>query len=190
MSLFSCAALPRSTPLGAADDVDPIQIEKKIRSVQKKLRRVQQIDEQVAHGLALDGGQQALLASKVQLQASLRHLLARWAVLEPALLELQEQRMLAIANSECAVCLDDYSPEQPAIRTSCCGVFACRTFPGPAALSFWQYVSESYGCAGYHFHKCCLEQCIESKSHCPICFTDKANCKIVEQRVAATRDDC
>ena len=66
---------------------------------------------QVAHGLALDGGQQALLASKEQLQASLTHLLKQWAVLEPALLELQEQRMLAIANSECAVCLDDYSPE-------------------------------------------------------------------------------
>ena len=75
----------------------------------------------MAHGLALDGGQQALLASKGQLQASLTHLLKQWAVLEPALLELQEQRMLAIANSECAVCLDDYSPEaRTAITPSSC----------------------------------------------------------------------
>ena len=34
-------------------------IERKIRGVQKKLRRVQQIEEQAANGQVLDAGQQA-----------------------------------------------------------------------------------------------------------------------------------
>jgi len=141
---------------GLGEDVDPLQLEKKIRGVQKKLRRVQQIEEQAGNGLALDSGQQTLRSSKLTLQASLQQLLQKWALLEPVLIEQQAQRMLAIANSECAVCLDEYSPEKPAIRTSCCG---------------------------YHFHKQCLQQCIESKNHCPICFSDKATCRVVEQRV-------
>lgn len=138
------------------DDVDPVGLERKIRGVQKKLRRVQQIEEQAANGHALDSGQLALRDSKGSLQASLQELLQKWAVLEPVLLEQQAQRMASIANSECAVCLDEYSPDNPAIRTSCCG---------------------------YHFHKACLMQCIKSKDRCPICLANKAQCKVVEQRV-------
>jgi len=141
---------------GVAGEADPVQLEKKIRGVQKKLRRVQTIEEQATAGQALDAGQQALRSSKAELQITLQQLLQQWAVLEPVLIQQQAQRMLAIANSECAVCLDEYSPDNPAIRTSCCG---------------------------YHFHKQCLQQCINSKNHCPICFCDKATCKVVEQRV-------
>eukprot|EP00308_Calcidiscus_leptoporus_P024210 CAMPEP_0119355014 /NCGR_PEP_ID=MMETSP1334-20130426/3942_1 /TAXON_ID=127549 /ORGANISM="Calcidiscus leptoporus, Strain RCC1130" /LENGTH=1106 /DNA_ID=CAMNT_0007368737 /DNA_START=103 /DNA_END=3423 /DNA_ORIENTATION=+ len=141
------------------EDIDPMGIERKIRGVQKKLRRVQQIEEQAANGQVLDAGQQALRSSKLSLQSSLQQLLQQWAVLEPVLIEQQAQKMLAIADSECAVCLDEYDAERPAIRTSCCG---------------------------YHFHKLCLLQCIQSKSHCPICFADQASCKVVEQRVRST----
>lgn len=76
-------------------------------------------------------------------------------MLEPALLEQQEQRMLAIANSECAICLEEYSADTPGIRTSCCG---------------------------YHFHNSCLQQCIDSTGHCPICSAPKGSCKVVQQR--------
>ena len=138
---------------------DPVLVEKKIRAVQKKLRRVQGIEEQVAStgasGGTIDAGQQMLLSSKPRLQSSLFHLLQQWATLEPMLLEQQEQRLLAIADSECAVCLEEYSPQQPAIRTSCCG---------------------------YHFHRQCLQQCLASKGHCPICSTEAAKSKVVEQR--------
>ena len=134
---------------------DPVLVEKKIRALQKKMRRVQGIEEQAESGSALDHGQQMLLSSKPRLQSSLSHLLQQWATLEPILLEQQEQRLLAIADSECAVCLEEYSSKAPAIRTSCCG---------------------------YHFHRTCLLQCLESKGHCPICSTDKASCKVVEQR--------
>ena len=75
------------------------------------------------------------------------------------LLEQQEQRLLAIADSECAVCLEEYTAKAPAIRTSCCG---------------------------YHFHRHCLMQCLESKGHCPICSTAKQMCKVVEQRRPTT----
>ena len=99
---------------------------------------------------------QALLTSKPRLQATLHHLLQQWAVLEPVLLEQQEQRMLAIANSECAICLEEYSPDTPGIRTSCCG---------------------------YHFHRSCLQSCLELNGHCPICSVSRGQCKVVEQRV-------
>tara|TARA_B100000513_G_scaffold186804_1_gene108818 strand:+ start:104 stop:769 length:666 start_codon:yes stop_codon:yes gene_type:complete len=140
------------------DAVDPLQLEKKIRGVQKKLRRVQQIEQQAGSGQALDSGQQNLLRSKCLLQASLQQLLEQWAYLEPALIEQQQQASLAIADSECAVCLEEYTADTPAIRTSCCG---------------------------YHFHKGCLMQCVETKGQCPICSADKASCKVVEQRKLA-----
>uniref|UniRef100_A0A6T9NRR5 RING-type domain-containing protein n=1 Tax=Haptolina ericina TaxID=156174 RepID=A0A6T9NRR5_9EUKA len=135
---------------------DPIMIEKKIRAVQKKLRRVQVIEELVGQGSSLDNGQQALFASKPRLLAQLHQLLQQWAVLEPALLEQQEQRMLAIANSECAICLEEYDSDRPGIRTSCCG---------------------------YHFHRRCLQQCLDTAGLCPICSASKGSCKVVEQRV-------
>ena len=138
---------------------DPVLVEKKIRALQKKMRRVQGIEEQAGSGSALDSGQQMLLSSKPRLQSSLSHLLQQWATLEPILLEQQEQRLLAIADSECAVCLEEYSSKTPAIRTSCCG---------------------------YHFHRRCLQQCLDSKGHCPICSTTKASCKVVEQRRQTT----
>ena len=138
---------------------DPVLVEKKIRALQKKMRRVQGIEEQAESGSALDHGQQMLLSSKPRLQSSLSHLLQQWATLEPILLEQQEQRLLAIADSECAVCLEEYSSKTPAIRTSCCG---------------------------YHFHRRCLQQCLDSKGHCPICSTTKASCKVVEQRRQTT----
>ena len=106
---------------------DPLLIEKKIRAVQKKLRRVQVIEDLISQGTALDHGQQALLSSKTRLQAQLHHLLQQWAVLEPVLLEQQEQRMLAIANSECAICLEEYDASTPGIRTSCCGAARLAT---------------------------------------------------------------
>lgn len=138
---------------------DPVLVEKKIRAVQKKLRRVQGIEEQIASaetsGGTIDAGQQMLLSSKPRLQSSLSHLLQQWATLEPMLLEQQEQRLLAIADSECAVCLEEYSVQQPAIRTSCCG---------------------------YHFHRQCLQRCLASKGHCPICSTEASKAKVVEQR--------
>ena len=65
------------------------------------------------------------------------------------------QRMLAIANSECAICLEEYSLDSPGIRTSCCG---------------------------YHFHHRCLQQCIDSTGLCPICSAPKGSCKVVQQR--------
>jgi len=135
---------------------DPLLIEKKIRAVQKKLRRVQVIEDLISQGTALDHGQQALLSSKTRLQAQLHHLLQQWAVLEPVLLEQQEQRMLAIANSECAICLEEYDASTPGIRTSCCG---------------------------YHFHRSCLQQCLDTAGVCPICSAGKGLCKVVEQRV-------
>ena len=138
---------------------DPVLVEKKIRALQKKMRRVQGIEEQAESGSALDHGQQMLLSSKPRLQSSLSHLLQQWATLEPILLEQQEQRLLSIADSECAVCLEEYSSTSPAIRTSCCG---------------------------YHFHRRCLQQCLDSKGHCPICSTTKASCKVVEQRRQTT----
>ena len=98
---------------------------------------------------------QVLLASKPRLQALLAQLLQQWAVLEPALLEQQQQKMLAIADSECAICLEPYSEDQPGIRTSCCG---------------------------YHFHHSCLQSCIDSTGHCPICSAPKGSCKVVQQR--------
>ena len=134
---------------------DPVLVERKIRALQKKMRRVQGIEVQAGSGAALDSGQLLLLSSKLRLQSSLSHLLQQWATLEPILLEQQEQRLLAIADSECAVCLEEYSSKTPAIRTSCCG---------------------------YHFHRRCLQQCLDSKGHCPICSTAKASCKVVEQR--------
>ena len=138
---------------------DPFLIEKKIRAVQKKLRRVQTIEQQQlqvgSEGSVLDGGQQVLLASKPRLQAQLTTLLQQWAVLEPALLERQEQQLLAIRDSECAICLEEYSLEHQGIRTSCCG---------------------------YHFHNQCLQQCIESNGHCPICSAPRGMCKVVQQR--------
>ena len=133
---------------------DPLLIEKKIRAVQKKLRRVQTIEE-LGAGTHLDSGQQVLLASKPRLQAYLTQLLQQWALLEPALLEKQERQLLAIADSECAICLEEYSTETPGIRTSCCG---------------------------YHFHRECLKHCIDSTGHCPICSTPKGSCKVVQQR--------
>ena len=51
--------------LGVASDEntnDPVLIEKKIRAVQKKLRRVQTIEELVAQGSSLDTGQQVARA--------------------------------------------------------------------------------------------------------------------------------
>ena len=102
---------------------------------------------------------QVLLASKPRLQAGLAGLLQQWAVLEPALLEQQQQKMLAIANSECAICLEEYTTEEPGIRTSCCG---------------------------YHFHHSCLQQCIDSTGHCPICSAPRGSCKVVQQRRPAT----
>ncbi len=171
---------------------------------------------QVAHGLALDGGQQALLASKEQLQASLTHLLKQWAVLEPALLELQEQRMLAIANSECAVCLDDYSPEASTVimpssdksssdkspysyllelrSGSRCG--RRRRFARAAAA-----ITSTASASSNALRPRCRDirrdirrGCLPDsgvtyrthlpQAHCPICFADKAVCKIVEQRHA------
>ncbi|EOD42169.1 hypothetical protein EMIHUDRAFT_447616 [Emiliania huxleyi CCMP1516] len=142
--------------LAEVAEADPLGIEKKIRAIQKKLRRVQEIEERAARSLPVDGDQLMLLGSKPKLQRSLRLLLDQWAVLEPRLIEQQAQRMAALANSECAVCLEEYSSAFSAIRTSCCG---------------------------YHFHKTCLQQCIESKGHCPICFADKTQCRVVEQRV-------
>jgi hypothetical protein len=141
--------------LGAvtSGDGDPLLIEKKIRAVQKKLRRVQTIEQ--GSGSDLDSGQQVLLASKPRLQALLAQLLEQWAVLEPALLEQQQKSNEAIANSECAICLEEYSADSPGIRTSCCG---------------------------YHFHNSCLQQCIESTGHCPICSAPKNLCKVVQQR--------
>ena len=88
-------------------------IEKKIRAVQKKLRRVQTIESEKS-STTIDSAQQVLLASKPRLQALLAGLLQQWAVLEPALLEQQAQKMLAIANAECAIC-------------------ACRALPAPPA---------------------------------------------------------
>jgi len=120
----AAAALLGATMEDNADD--PVLIEKKIRAVQKKLRRVQTIEELVSHGSALDNGQQALFASKPRLQSQLHQLLRQWAVLEPVLLEQQEQRMLAIANSECAICLEEYDADRPGIRTSCCGAIFSR----------------------------------------------------------------
>jgi len=149
--------------LGAASEEstnDPILIEKKIRAVQKKLRRVQTIEELVAQGSSLDNGQQALFASKPRLQSQLHQLLQQWAVLEPVLLEQQEQRMLAIANSECAICLEEYDADRPGIRTSCCG---------------------------YHFHRRCLQQCLDTAGLCPICSASKGACKVVEQRVRSAQ---
>mmetsp|Transcript_7235 Transcript_7235/g.21806 ORF Transcript_7235/g.21806 Transcript_7235/m.21806 type:complete len:536 (-) Transcript_7235:780-2387(-) len=137
-------------------DADPVAIEKKIRAVQKKLRRVQEMEDRNTKALPLDAGQKELLRSKPKLQRSLQTLLEQWAVLEPMIIQQQAQRMAALANSECAVCLDEYSADAQAIRTSCCG---------------------------YHFHKSCLQQCIESKGHCPICFADHVHCRVVEQRV-------
>ena len=78
-----------------------------------------------------------------------------WQVLEPALLAEQNEKMLAIANSECAICLEEYTAEEPGIRTACCG---------------------------YHFHNSCLQQCIEANGHCPICSAPKGSCKVVQQR--------
>jgi len=148
--------------LGASSEEatkDPLLIEKKIRAVQKKLRRVQTIEQQSgSDSSALDAGQQVLLASKPRLQKQLSTLLEQWAVLEPALLEKQEQQLLAIANSECAICLEEYSADNQGIRTSCCG---------------------------YHFHVTCLQQCIDSTGHCPICAAPKGQCKVVQQRRAA-----
>jgi|LauGreDrversion4_1035100.scaffolds.fasta_scaffold08276_2 hypothetical protein len=148
--------------LGSASEEatkDPLLIEKKIRAVQKKLRRVQTIEQQQlqvgSEGSALDDGQQVLLASKPRLQAQLTTLLQQWAVLEPALLERQEQQLLAIRDSECAICLEEYSLEHQGIRTSCCG---------------------------YHFHNKCLQQCIEKNGHCPICSAPRGMCKVVQQR--------
>ena len=187
--------------LGAASDLnDPLLIEKKIRAVQKKLRRVQTIEQGPQKDI--DSAQQVrpqlpprlvpplhapracslvpplpplvpplptrasppcmsqvLLASKPRLQAGLAGLLQQWAVLEPALLEQQQQKMLAIANSECAICLEEYTTEEPGIRTSCCG---------------------------YHFHHSCLQQCIDSTGHCPICSAPRGSCKVVQQRRPAT----
>jgi hypothetical protein len=145
--------------LGAASECsDPLLIEKKIRAVQKKLRRVQTIEQLAgSDGCTLDSGQQVLLASKPRLQALLSQLLQQWAVLEPALLEQQQLKMAAIADSECAICLEEYSPNTPGIRTSCCG---------------------------YHFHHSCLSNCLETTGHCPICSAPKASCKVVQQRRA------
>ena len=98
---------------------------------------------------------QVLLASKPRLQALLAQLLQQWAVLEPVLLEQQHKKMLAIADSECAICLEPYSEDTPGIRTSCCG---------------------------YHFHHSCLQSCIDSTGHCPICSAPKGSCKVVQQR--------
>jgi len=119
------------------------------------LRRVQTIEELVAQGSSLDAGQQTLFSSKPRLQSQLHQLLQQWAVLEPVLLEQQEQRMLAIANSECAICLEEYDADRPGIRTSCCG---------------------------YHFHRRCLQQCLDTAGLCPICSASKGMCKVVEQR--------
>ena len=56
---------------GLAGEISPLQIEKKIRAVQKKLRRVQMIEQTAgSDNAALDSGQQVLLASKPRLQAS------------------------------------------------------------------------------------------------------------------------
>jgi hypothetical protein len=112
-----------------AADADPIAIEKKIRGIQKKLRRVQEMEERTSNALPLDAGQQELLRSKPKLQRSLQLLLEQWAVLEPKMILQQAQRMAALANSECAVCLDEYSADAQAIRTSCCG--AARPCPSP-----------------------------------------------------------
>merc|ERR1712118_543868 len=113
-------------------------------------------------GTALDSGQQVLLASKPRLQALLRQLLQQWAVLEPAFLEQQQLKMAAIADSECAICLDEYSPDTPGIRTSCCG---------------------------YHFHHSCLSDCLESTGSCPICSASKSSCRVVQQRRAGSSRD-
>ena len=150
--------------VGGGDTADPLLIEKKIRAVQKKLRRVQTIEQGLAgkdpsaDDTTLDMGQQALLSSKPRLQAQLSHLLEQWAVLEPAILEHEQQQMAAIANAECAICLEEYDESTPGIRTSCCG---------------------------YHFHNSCLQQCIESTGHCPICSAPKGQCKVVQQRTRA-----
>ena len=39
--------------------------------------------------------------------------------------------------------------------------------------------------AGYHFHHRCLQQCIDSTGHCPICSAPKGSCKVVQQRTRA-----
>jgi len=155
-SFESLLADEEEASLAGAAEADPITIEKKIRAIQKKLRRVQEMEERNTQALPLDAGQIELLRSKPKLQRSLQLLLEQWAVLEPKIIQQQAQRMAALANSECAVCLDEYSADAQAIRTSCCG---------------------------YHFHKSCLQQCIDSKGHCPICFADKVQCRVVEQRV-------
>lgn len=141
--------------IGLEGSIDAVSLEKKIRAVQKELRRVQEIEERASKCLPLDAGQQALLLSKAQLQAQLEPLLNEWAMLEPVLIQRQVQRMAAIANAECAVCLVEYTRSRPAIRTSCCG---------------------------YHFHRECLESCIAQNGHCPICFAKESVCKVVEQR--------
>ena len=55
---------------------------------------------------------QVLLASKPRLQALLAQLLQQWAVLEPVLIQRDQMRMLAIAESECAVCLEEYDEDE------------------------------------------------------------------------------
>ena len=71
-----------------------------------------------------------------------------------------KQQLLAIADSECAICLEGYSADNPGIRTACCG---------------------------YHFHHTCLQQCIEQQGHCPICSAPKGSCKVVQQRTRQSK---
>ena len=114
-------AADENEALLADADADPFAIEKKIRAIQKKLRRVQEMEDRSASGADLDAGQKELLKNKAVLGHSLQGLLDQWAVLEPRLIQQQAARMAALANSECAVCLDEYDSERQAIRTSCCG---------------------------------------------------------------------
>ena len=59
----------------------------------------------------------------------------------------EKQKMAAIADLECAICLEEYSADNPGIRTSCCG---------------------------YHFHHSCLSNCLETNGACPICAAPRS----------------
>lgn len=176
---------------------DPMLIEKRIRAVQKKLRRVQEIESKAIAAAASgakpvpSGGGSAVgslgggsgggtggtggscgsggCSGSGGLDAGQQALLASKPLLKSELQQLLRQWAM----------IEPVLREQQEMRLAAIGDSEC-------AVCLDEYDQGHppirTTCCGYHFHHPCLQQCLEQKGQCPICGVERKQCKVLAQR--------
>ena len=173
---------------------DLMLIEKRIRAVQKKLRRVQEIESKAIAAAASgakpvpSGGGSAVgslgggsgggtggscgsggCSGSGGLDAGQQALLASKPLLKSELQQLLRQWAM----------IEPVLREQQEMRLAAIGDSEC-------AVCLDEYDQGHppirTTCCGYHFHHPCLQQCLEQKGQCPICGVERKQCKVLAQR--------